>query len=127
MKVDIKNQEVQEGFVFKKKYHEVTLQVEFSEEEKAIIKQNKLKDIILLKRDIPANRKVASYSSIMENDPTFWDLKVYSLLDKRGNSYAFHDLGSAKNYIADLKETLPKLKSMLENNVGEAEDESFEL
>ena len=122
MKVDIKTEEGQEGLVFKKKYQVVTLQVEFSEEETAIIKQNKLDDVVVLERGLPANRKPENW---MDEDS--FNLKVWSLRQKDADTFAFDSIGGAKQYISKLKEQLPHVKAMLEGNVGEAEDESFEL
>ncbi len=123
MKVDIKTGDRTTGMVFKKTYPTVTLKVEFTEEEKAIIKQNRLEDVIVIERDCPADRDAAkSYDGQ-------WNVRVSSLLysEKSGLEHVGRSNGEIKGFIDQAKENLPKLKAMIEGNATEAEDESFEL
>ena len=48
-------------------------------------------------------------------------------MEKKGDAHYFRNIGEANNYVAEIKETLPKLKAMIEGNMEAGEDESFEL
>ena len=55
MKIDIKNSTYTKGLVFKDTFYKLELNVELTEEEKAIIKQRKLEDTIIWKLPPPAS------------------------------------------------------------------------
>lgn len=120
MKVDIRHEEVKKGLVFKKAYQQVTVQVQFTDEEKKIIKDN----------------GGWNFSIISLNDG-------YKLVDKDGRAphvvlvthlldgpskYCLLAKGEAKTYEALVVERLRELKVWLTNN-GAIENKatSFDL
>ena len=128
MKVDIKHSERTEGMIRKTTYPVVSVKVDFSEEEQQIIKQNKLENYILVERGIPANLEKEKFAhQAIADRPQAYSLKVRDLMRSDADSYAFHAVHEAKNYVQRVKEALPSLKNMLDGNVEAGEDESFEL
>ncbi len=122
MKVEIRNVEVTKGMIRKKTFPAVLVKVEYSEEEKAIIKQNDWNDLVLVERPLPADKDPKSFESFGDD---FFNLTVWKAGD--GDTYAFTNTGQAQNYINQVKEKLVKLKRAFEGSQTEAEDESFEL
>jgi hypothetical protein len=135
MKIDIKNVEKKQGIVFKKVLHGVQTTVTFSEEEKAIIEERKLKALVLLDRGVPsdvddvkhANRGIAmrlATAAIKGADANNFNLTINKLLKGPDTYYLFnaHETGP---YIEEIKEGMRQLKHLLTHD--DAEDESFEL
>ena len=128
MKVDIKHSEKTEGMIRKTTYPVVSVRVDFNEEEKQIIKQNKLENYIVVERGIPANLAKEKFAhQAIADRPHAYSLKVSDLLRKDPDRYAFDAIHEAKNYVGLVKDALPNLKGMLEGNTETGEDESFEL
>jgi len=124
MKVDIKNVEVTKGMLRKKTFPAVKVKVDFSEEEKAVIKQNDWDKMVLVERGVPADQKPEAFASFGED---FHYLNVWKISNGEGDIYAFKNTGQAQMYIDEVKESLVQLKGVLEGSQSEAEDESFEL
>ena len=138
MKINIHPTEKSKGLVFRKTLHGVQLSVQFSEEERAIIKERNLEKVILMERGIPAdvdedkvqNRglmKQMAIAATSGTDALGFHLTFRKLL--RGpDTYFFHTPIEAKGYIDTLKEDiLPLTKAYLEGNKEGATSDSFEL
>ena len=125
MRVSIDHKEKSTGLVFKKPAFAVNVNVQFSEEEKAIINTRKLKDYIVLRRE-------HSFNSAVRNDPTYQDddikphLRVKSLM-KGSDSYDLPDPVRAKEYEQHLVDALKTLKSFLEGSHSVGESRTFDL
>jgi hypothetical protein len=139
MKVNIRHTEKSKGLVFKKKLYGVELEVQFSEEEKAIITERKLERIVLLERGVPADvdpekhakrglmMKVATVA-VSGRDANHFDLTFNKLMGGRIDTYWFETPVEAKNYEMMLKEeTLPEAKAYIVNNEVTGSGDSFEL
>lgn len=105
--------------MFKKTtFYTVTVKVDFTEEEAAVIKKADLDRAVVMEREVPPNRN--------EVEPGYWDLKVYQLAD--GNTYVCRTTGEAQAYEEELKEALPLVKQAIDNNRDvQVENKSFEL
>lgn len=122
MKVDIAHQESSKGLIFKKPLYGVSLSVVFSEEEQQIIKQHKLKDRIVLSRPLSADLNFEKYG---DREDKFF-LRIGTLLN--GTDIYYADAPSdAKEYEANLIESLRDLKDFLDENAEVGETKSFEL
>jgi hypothetical protein len=122
MKVDIGHSEVQKGFLKKTTYHVVRVSIQFSEEEKQIIKQHNLMDYTVLDRDISVDRdphgEKEGHMPLLVDDLVSFSYDEYLLLTP----------GEAKNYEAALIDGLKNLKDLIENNTEiETKSTSFEL
>lgn len=118
MKVSIEHGEFTTGIIMKKRWPKVTVKVEFSEEEKQIIKDRKLDTIVVMERDWPAH---------MEGTAGDFNLTIGSLLRNSLPDYTCHNLSRAKEYEAQLIERLKRLKEFLGENGGQMENKTFEL
>lgn len=121
MKVNINSKEIQKGLIFKKTYYMVTCAVDFTPEEKAIIKKHNMNRLIIMERDRHADKT---------NGPPrggCWNLEVYRLVDGP-DEYIMATPAEAHEYEAILKESLKTLKLHLEANAGHTPTStSFEL
>ena len=123
MRVSIDHGEKTEGLVFKKNYYTVTVKVEFSEEEKQIIKQRKVSGFTVLKRGVPANQDARKAVGIED----IYDMRISALLSG-ADTYFLATVGEAKAYESDVKDALVQLKAFLQDNAGiEQKSTSFEL
>jgi hypothetical protein len=118
MRVSIDHGEFVKGLVIKKRWPSVTVKVEFSEEEKAIIKQRKLEKIVVMERDWPA------HMGTMSGD---FNLTIGGLLKNQLTEYTCDNISRAKQYEAELIERLKRLKEFLGENGDKAESKTFEL
>ena len=122
MKVNIQHEEVKKGFIRKKTYHQITVDVQFSEEETQIIKDNDMERAKLLDRVRPAN-----FNDGVFDDPR-WNLEVRQFMWDKPNVYTVNTPAEAKQYEADVKDALTNFKAYLEENAGiEEQSTSFEL
>ena len=125
MRVSIEHSERTTGFFSKKTLYDVMVKVEFSEEEQAIIKKRDLKDAIIVERKASAGRE-ADVEKMGLHDAVH--LKIWHLLNGKGNAHSFHTPQDAKAYEAKVKEAMPKLKSyIMDNETIENTSTSFEL
>ena len=124
MRVNIEHKEISKGMLKKKTYHQVDLTVEFSEEEKQIIKQQNLTRTIVLEREPPADRNPGSFQGIED----VLNLTIFHLVDGKPNSHTLATPMDAKQYEADLTDALKSLKAFLDENAGvEEKSKTFEL
>ena len=118
MKIDIKNSTYTKGLVFKDTFYKLELNVELTEEEKAIIKQRKLEDTIIWKLPPPA--------SFPQDDYDGFNLLIANL--KGGYFwYDFKSPAEAKVFQEELIEKLKIAKQYLQNNTTTAQDTSLEI
>ncbi len=120
MKIDITRGEEKAGLVFKKIYQTVTLNVQFSDEEKKVIELAKLRDHIICERPKRAG--------IKDNAPDdIWHLRVRHLLTGKPDKYEFDNLAEANSYNDALVPSLKNLKAAIESNAKPIENTSIEL
>ena len=108
MRVSISHQTVQQGFIFKKTFHEVHLMVAFTHEEKQIIKQRGLLKTKLVDRR-PANAKNDA------RDEKF-ELRVEHLMDGRVDKFLCATPSKSKIYEEELLAVLQQMKLWLTDN-----------
>lgn len=122
MRVSITHKELTTGLILKKTYHAVTLQLTFSNEELAIIKQRRLESDIILERDIPADVKPSSVSN-----PDIFHLTIGKLVRKGEDTYVTSSPLDAKVYEEKLVERLRMLKDYIVGNAETGQNKTFEL
>ena len=120
MRVSIEHKEVQKGMLKKTTYYDVHLAVEFTEEEQAIIKRNKVEGAVVLERQPPAGAKVT------EGVEDVFHLNVRKLL-KGEDVHRLASPSEASQYDAELKDALANLKVFIEENATGPESSTFEL
>jgi hypothetical protein len=129
MRVSINTEEKSKGLIFRKPYFSVNVSVIFSEEEKAIILQRKLKDYIVMLRDWDITRM---NEGLAARAPEFWaslgkpDLSVRHLMEGV-DRYGLPDPVRAKEYEQSLVDALKTLKSFFEGSKTVGEAKTFEL
>ena len=116
MRGEIKPRATTKGILRKRKYYIVRLEVLFTEEEKAIIKENNLEGDVIIERTRPGFRGREIDASM-----TF-----KSLMRGPDEFLAVNQIGAAE-YIHQAKESLGSAKAYLVGNTGGLPDESFEL
>jgi hypothetical protein len=129
MRVSIDHKEKTMGLVFKKTKHAVVVTIQFTEQEQAIIRQRKLNDYVIIKREWDATMKEKAEAHPEHyNHP---DMKPPHLfikdLVKGPDTYVLDTPIEAKQYEARLVEGLKTLKSFIEGNQTVAESKTFEL
>lgn len=121
MKIDITRGEKKAGLIFKKIYPTVTVTVQFTEEEKQIIKLTKTEGNIICERPVRAGMKP------VPDRPDIWHLRVLSVLDGKPNEYEFENIAEANSYYDALVPSLKNMKGFLEDNARERSNVSIEL
>lgn len=124
MQVNIEHSEFEKGLLKKTTYYKIDLTIQFSEEEKQIIKERDLaKTLTIMERDVPAHEKPSKYAGIED----LCDLRLARLLNDT-DSYVVATPLEAKQYDPALKEKLVALKEYIEENREvEEKSSSFEL
>jgi len=117
MKVDIQRSEKTVGLIFKKPRYIVSVTVQFSEEEKALIKKMDVTNHIVIERPplIGSN-----------SDPNHFHLRVRQLL-KGKDEWEFERLDEANSYYTELPGALKTMKEYLASDGNTSKSESFEL
>lgn len=108
MRVKIESEEKRGGFIFKRPYVDVLLTVDFTHEEKQIIRQRHLLEQVLIER-IPAGAKP-------DDDPDWYALKVKYLFERKPDRHRCANPFDAKTYRANLEAALQSLKLWLDEN-----------
>lgn len=108
MRVKIEHREFRVGWPFARKCHEVHLSVDFTHEEKQIIRQRELMDHQILER-IPFGARTS-------DDPGWYILKVRHLIERRPDRFRLKTPVDAKQYAAQLTEVLQGLSAWLQEN-----------
>lgn len=119
MRVKIESEETETGFIFRRPYVDVLLTVDFTHEEKQIIRQRHLMEQVLLER-LPANAQT-------DDDPDWYALRVRHLFERRPDRHRCANPFDAKSYRADLEAAMRSLKLWLDGNAGIDAGETFEL
>lgn len=123
MRVTINHYEKKRSLRSWSKGHAISCKVEFTDEEKQIIKQSKIGDVIILNRPLPAGVKPDPSIGIVDSP-----LKIKHLLEKEPNIYVVETPSEAKEYEAELTEVLKRLKEYIMDNAEvEQKVTSFEL
>jgi hypothetical protein len=101
-------------------YYEVSLGVQFSPQERAVITGFDLGAVNVLEREPPATLRGSQ-------NPNDWNLRISSVLD-RTDTYLCATPLEAKNYDTELRDALPKLKAYLDANATPMSgSDTFEL
>lgn len=108
MRVKIEHAEIRVGWPFKRTCHEVHLTVDFTHEEKQIIRQRGLLEYHIIER-VPFDAKV-------DDDPSWYVLKVGHLFDRKPDKFRLKTPSDAKLYAAQIKEAMHGLKAWLDEN-----------
>lgn len=118
MRVSITHGEKKTGLIMKKTFYTVLVQVEFSQEELAVIKQRKLEKTIVMERPWPAHMGEMSGN---------YNLSIGSLVSNLTTETNFTTPVEAKQYEAELTNKLRALKEFLTDNTSTGTSTSFEL
>ena len=110
MRVSIDHQTTRKGLILKSTYHEVSLQVAFTHEEKQIIRQRKLESTKLLDRR-PADAKVDA------RDEKF-ELRIEDLMDGKIDRFLCATPSQSTIYEETLLDALARLKLWLDDNAA---------
>ena len=141
MKVTINHVQKKTGMIRKTTHHGVSVRVDFSAEERAVIQERKLEKYGIMERGYPSDmsdgaiekheskglgRKLLT-AAVAGADALHFDLTIGKLM--RGEDVYFLSTPiEAKNYEAELKDRLVQLKDFIVGNAEvERETESFEL
>jgi hypothetical protein len=108
MRVTIAHAAKTQGLMKKITFYEVSLSVQFSPQERAVINALDLGLVNVLDRDPPASLRGSENSSD-------WNLRIRGLID-RTDAYLCATPLEAKNYDSELRDALPKLKAYLDAN-----------
>ena len=119
MRVKIEHSEQSAGFLFKRPFVDVHLTVDFTHEEKQIIRQRRLEEQLLLNR-IPANAK-------RDDDPDWYGLRVKHLFERRPDRHRCANPSEAKEYRAELEAAMRALKLWIGDNAELDDGVIFEL
>lgn len=120
MRVNIEHGTETKGVFKKETYYTVTVKVDFTEEEAAIIKKAELERAVIMDRSCPPLRH--------EVEEGHWNLKVYNLMHPKGDTYVLRTTGEAQAYEEELKEALPLVKQAIDKHREvRVESKSFEL
>lgn len=100
----------------------VTVKVDFTEEERAVLQGAKLTNHIVLEREPRIDINDRSV------DPDIWHLRVRHLMDPKPDEYPLATVQQAKAYEEELMEALRDVKAAIEENSDtEVENKSYEL
>ena len=126
MRVTINHFEKQRGLVRRKTLYGIGCKVDFSDEEKQIIKQRKLGDYIILQW--PVNEAQNDLKFCAEHGVTTNNLKIEDLNGKTGVGHVFPIPTDARQHEQNLTEALKTMKEFVMANAEmEKGSTSFEL
>lgn len=119
MRVKIEHVEVRSGFILKTTVHEVHLTVDFTHEEKQIVRQRFLMNHVLMER-LP-------FDSKEDDDPDWYALQVKHLFDRKPDRFRFQTPSDAKAYQIKLTELMHTMKAWLDQNAETGGATVFEI
>ena len=119
MRVKIEHTEIRTGWPFARTLHEVHLTVDFTHEEKQVIRQRSLLEHQLLDR-VPCDAKP-------DDDPAWYVLRVKHLFDRKPDKFRLLTPADAKHYAAQLQDAMHSLKSAIGENTEIGETLVFEI
>lgn len=108
MRVKIEHEPQRIGWPFKKSCHEVHLTVDFTHEEKQIIRLRELLEHPIMDR-MPFDAKP-------DDNPDWFALKVGHLLTRRPDKFRCRTPSDAKRYAVELQSVLQQLHDWLADN-----------
>ena len=126
MRVAIEHKEAVSGLIKKVPQVEVTAVVQFSEEERAIINSWNLGDVIVVERQMDAQRAAKHKGDQYGAQAPYEHLRI-GQLTQGPDRYLFDTPHDAKVYQEQLVEGLKTLKAYLANCASLAEPQSFEI
>ncbi len=115
MRVTLDRQETQTGLIFKKPNYQLEVTVDYTEEEKAIIRKHRFTDYVLIE------------FRIGPKDDDLVPTLVGDFIKRPTRTYAFNNLLNSQQFEAELKQKLQGLKSMIESGVVTTGKETFTL
>lgn len=119
MRVKITHHEVREGVIFRRTFHEVHTRVDFTHEERQIIRQRGLKEALVLERR-PADAR--------DDDPNHWfELRLHHLLERKPDKFRCATPSEAKIYEEALVASLRGVKLWLDDNADPGTGRIIEL
>lgn len=119
MRIKIEHHQVRGGGLFHRIYHEVWTTVDFTHEERQIIRQRRLADTMILDRR-PANAR--------DDDPDEWFvLTLRQLIHRKPDRMRLASPSEAKAYEARLVDALQLVKGWLDANADPAPGRVIEL
>ena len=119
MRIRITHNDVTEGRLFRRTMHEVCVHVDFTHEEKQIIRQRGLMETKILDRR-PANAR--------DDDPDEWfELRLRHLVERKPDRFRCATPSEAKIYEETLIDALRMVKLWLGDNADLAEGRVIEL
>ena len=119
MRIKITHHDVTEGRLFRRTLHEVRLTVDFSHEERQIIRQRGLMETKIMDRR-PANAR--------EDDPDDWyELRVRHLVERKPDRFRLATPSEAKIYEEALVDALRMVKLWLSDNADPGTGRVIEL
>ena len=119
MKVDITHGQKTVGLFSKKTYQTVTVDVKFSQEEKAHIKQNMLENVVLAERPVRAGISDTT-------DASFFTLRVRHLIDKP-DVFEFYTPNAAQAYHDEVMSELKGLSAIFKGAEKGVSNTSVEM
>ena len=141
MKVTINHVQKKTGMIRKITHHGVAVRVEFNAEERAVIRERRLQNDIVLERSYPSDmsdgaiethenrglgRRVLT-AAVSGTDALHFNLTISKLL-KGEDVYFLNTPAEAKGYEMELREKLVQLKDWIMGNAEvETETATFEL
>lgn len=126
MRVSIEHKEAVSGLIKKVPQVEVTAVVQFSEEERAIINSWNLGDVVVVERQMDAQR-AAKYKGDQYSAQAPYEHLRIGHLTGGPDRYLFDTPHDAKVYQEQLVEGLKTLKAYLANCASLAEPQVFEI
>lgn len=121
MRVSIEHGTETSGIFKKTTYYTVAVNVQFSEEEAAILKKADLMDHIVMERGLPPNRRDIG-------EPDMWNLRVKDLSTPKHNLYVFNTTAEAKRYEEEVMERMQDVKAAIEEHRDvKVESKTYEL
>ena len=128
MRVNIEHRNKTVGLLRKVTQYDVLLTVDFSEEERAIIKEFHLENTCILEREIDSIRRRGFTPKEMIDLADEFNLTVRGLLRDHTDTFTFDQYMDARNYEVRVTEALKRLKDYLTTHTLRFENsKSFEL
>lgn len=129
MHVSFDHKEISHGLFRKKIYTRVYTTVQFSDEELAIIKNRKLKDFVIWKREPSSddNNSLPQEEIEARIEAGTYTLTIGNLMKGKRDEYTCASPAHAKNYEQELTAKLKELKDFIIGSASLGESKSIEL
>lgn len=116
VRVSIRTEEflVRDGWFRRSTRYRVLVDIQFSQEELAIIRHRRLEDVVVMERPHP----FTSTPELINQYPHLFNLTIGDLIAQHPSAYALETPLEAKGYEYRLTECLAELKEFLDRNAG---------